>query len=89
MHLRNQVHVQTIGAEPNIEGTATQEPAFGLPARWIMPVKRFRELDPWGSRSLGFGGRKVSEKLGANIVRLLARVCGCDPFFGGVRVCVR
>ncbi len=30
------------GAEPNIEGTATQEPAFGLPARWILPEARGR-----------------------------------------------
>ena len=30
------------GAEPNIEGQATKEPAFGLPARWITPDVRGR-----------------------------------------------
>ncbi len=30
------------GGEPNIEGLATKEPAFGLPARWVHPEARGR-----------------------------------------------
>jgi flagellar biosynthesis protein FlhA len=30
------------GGEPNIEGIATREPAFGLPARWVGPEVRGR-----------------------------------------------